>query len=108
MNCNFYEEDTHAKAEHDREWESMPDYVKKQIEEESAYMEAHTPPRSPYKFDNLPCQEFCKHFVVQDGYPGETLYCCSHAENRQILDGDSVFNGMDDPWKIGRLLDAIC
>jgi len=108
MECKFFEVDTEAKAEHDSWWSSMPDYMKKQIEDEEAFWEKHPPPRSPYKFDNLPCKEFCKYFVVQDGYPGETLYCCSHKENSQILDGESVFDGVEDYHERLRILDAIC
>jgi hypothetical protein len=107
MDCRFYKVDAHEKAEHDSIWNSISDSMKRQIEEWDSQTEEYAP-RSPYKFDNLPCQEFCTYFKVQDGYPGETLYCCSHPDNRQILDIESVFDGMDDPYEIGRLLDAIC
>jgi len=107
MDCKYYEIDTHEKAEHDSWWNSMPDYAKKEYLEEEAHYEKHFP-RSPYKFDNLPCKNFCTYFKVQDGFPGETLYCCSHKENSQILDGDSVFDGVDDPDERLRILDAIC
>ena len=86
--CKLYELDIEAKAIADEEWDTMPDYAKKQVEEFEAMCAKHPEcTQSPYEFDQLPCAEFCLHYTQSPGYPGETLDCCSHPSNPRIIGG---------------------
>ena len=92
--CRFYEIDVVAFSEH-------LNYMRHCASEGYAGYEPEEEP-------DRPCYNFCKHYGQHDGFPGETLFCCEHPENRQILDCVSVFDGVDDYYECMRILDEIC
>lgn len=90
--CKFYERDEAAFAE-------RLDYMRHCAVEGYTYQPDEEPER--------PCYNFCKHLGQHNGYPGETLYCCEHPDNRKIIECESVFDGVDDHDQRMRILDAI-
>ena len=90
--CRFYERDDAAFLEH-------LDYMRACAMNHSG--ETDEEPKRP-------CYNFCKHYELRNGFPGEALHCCGHPENKHIIDCDSVFDGVTDHTQRMRILDAIC
>jgi hypothetical protein len=90
--CQYYERDDAA----------FQEYI-----EMERHFAAETPRQYPGEEPDSPCQGFCKHFASHNGFPGETLYCCEHPDNRKILECESVFDGVDNYAERLRILDEI-
>ena len=68
--CKFYERDEQA----------YNDYIDWQRSLAASY-----PGQYPEEEPETMCAAFCKYYGQYDGFPGETLECCEHPDNRRIL-----------------------
>ena len=50
---------------------------------------------------------YCVFHSIENGFPGERLYCCNHPDNLSIVGSDSVFDHLPEDADLSRVLDSI-
>ena len=94
--CKFYETDLAAQKEAG-EWDAgfyagMNDEQLAAFKRLEARIESEAASNPVDKRPLDKCGEFCKYLISMPGFPGETLYCCSAAGNKHIIDDDFNVN----------------